>query len=189
MVVNGNDIRKDMDGSFLSVLCGHMIRTFQKRVKHCLVLNWTCCAKDTYPDRMVVSLLGQLLSKTELALPVPLEGWENLKYLGLVEILRDCIEVQLARTPVLVVIGSVQHYEFGEAPEYTHNALQSLSGLAEIFHSVPGRVSFKMLVASLGECRSLIEPSKAVKVLNMTNVPGTSELWGISEGNEEGKRK
>jgi hypothetical protein len=33
IVVNGNNIRKDSDGSLLSVLCGHMIRTFQKYVR------------------------------------------------------------------------------------------------------------------------------------------------------------
>jgi hypothetical protein len=30
IVINGNNIRKDSDGSLLSVLCGHMMRTFQK---------------------------------------------------------------------------------------------------------------------------------------------------------------
>lgn len=46
-----------------------------------------------------------------------------------------------------------------------------------------------MLVTSLDECRYLTEPSDVVKILNMADVPGTSELWGISEANEEGKQK
>jgi hypothetical protein len=112
-----------------------------------------------------------------------------LRYSDLLSILRECIEVQLACTPVLVVINSVQHYEVGEAPDRTRHALQSLAALAEIFHSVPGRVRFKMLVISLGDCLYLTEPSDVVKILNMADVPGASVLWGISEANEEGKRR
>jgi hypothetical protein len=59
---------------------------------------------------MLVSFLGQLLSKTEIAFPIPREAWvrwEHLRYSDLLSILRECIEVQLACTPVLVVIDSI----------------------------------------------------------------------------------
>lgn len=125
LVVNGNDIQQDAADSLLSILSKRMCVAFHK-VRNCVVLSWTCNGEDSHPERMVVNLLGQLLSKSNIALPTPEDGWQNLKFEDLVKILRDCLEVQVARTRVLCVINSVQHYESGEAPETTKQVFGSI---------------------------------------------------------------
>ena len=179
LVANGNDIQQDADHGLLSILSKRMCVAFQK-INNCVTLGWTCGGKDTHPERMVINLLGQLLSKSEMAFPIPDDGWESLEFDDLVKILKDCLEVQLARKRVLCIINSIQHYESGEAPDATKHVLDSISGLAEGFKDLK-RVELKLFVTSLRECRYLTESSDITRTFNMTEVPEQFGIWEIPE--------
>jgi hypothetical protein len=156
-----------------------MYVAFQK-VSNCVTLCWTCGAKETHPERMVVNLLGQLLDKSKMVLPIPDDGWQSLKFIELVKILKGCLEVQLARTRVLCIIDSIQHYESGEAPDAMEQVLESIAGIAEGFKDLK-RVELKLFVTSLSECRYLTESSDITRTFNMTSVPEQFGIWKIPE--------
>ena len=189
LVAHGNDIEQDAEQSLLSILSKRMCVAFQE-IPRCMTISWTCGGEETHPERMVINLLGQLLSKSNMEMPVPEDDWQDLKFDDLVKILKDCLEVQLARTRVLCVIDSIQHYELGEAHDATKHVLDSISGLAEGFKDL-NRVELKLFVTSLSACRYLTETESPgiTRTFSMTEVPEQFGSWNVPEedrGSREG---
>lgn len=187
VVVNGNYMPDDVKTNLLSNLAGHMLFTFLKCVQDCIVLHWACETGQTDPKPMVVSLLGQLLRRTKIAMPIPdrhHEDWSTLSFSRLLQILHECMEVQFARTPVLCIIDSVQYYEEGDAPERTKDVLKMLFDLAVNFKNTadrPSRVNYKVLVTSLGKFHYLTEENDTIKILDVLKMVGGPRLSTIDD--------